>query len=65
MFNMVAFFNVVAQCWNYAVMKGHVFGKLGAVNNFCRLPYLVQAAARRMCGTMTSAYFDDNAKVDP
>ena len=62
--NVVGFLHSLLKEWVYMVLKGHVFGKLAAVLNFCRLPCLTSAFARRIYGVITTAFFDDNATID-
>ena len=44
--NVVGFWHSLVKEWVYVVLKGHVFGKLAAVLNFCRLPCLTSAFAK-------------------
>ena len=58
--NMVAFFHTGLQRWRFMSLRGHPFGLLSAVLNFCRFPTFCAAISRRVFGCMTISYFDDN-----
>ena len=61
---VTAAFDPKLKRWRYVRQHGTTYGLSAAVTNFCRLPTLTAAAARRMTALPTIAYFDDNIMVD-
>jgi hypothetical protein len=60
----VALWNPTEACVQYFVVLGHNFGLVPAVTNFCRIPALQTAFARRFFAIAMAAYIDDNMIVD-
>ena len=62
--NIIALWSPPDQCWVYVSQQGLGFGLSSAVPTFCRAPTLAVAAARRVFGTVTAAYYDDCPVVE-
>ena len=61
--NVVCWFATGLKKWQFAVVRGMVFGVSSAVLTFNRLPALTIAMARRMFGIVAAAYYDDFVTV--
>ena len=62
--SVTAAWHIVRRRWEFVVQHGTTYGLVSAVPNFCRLPTLTSAIARRCTGAAVAAYFDDNMAVD-